>query len=81
MVPNTLISMSVPNRVDQNTGHALLKFSVKIVMHGTSPVSSAVSVDYIYQIFTTAYSLEVVALLVRRWSLNHEVRPSKNSSP
>ena len=34
-------------RADQNTGGALLKFSMKSAMHGTSRVSSAISVDKI----------------------------------
>ena len=36
--------MSEVTRADQNTGGALLGFSVRTAMHGTSCVSSAITV-------------------------------------
>ena len=60
-------------RADQNTGGKLLEFSMKTALHGTSRVSSAISVCIIYQRFTKALLLGAVARLVSRWTIDIQV--------
>ena len=68
-------------RADQDTGGALLGFSTRTDMHGSSHVSSAISVGHICRSFTTAYSPEAVARLVRRWIIDQRVPPGESYSP
>ena len=59
------------SRADQNTGSALLEFSMRTAMHGASYVSSALSICHNYQNFATIPSLETPTRWVRCWTVDH----------
>ena len=48
-------------RTDQNTGGALMEFSMRTAMHGLSRFSSAISVSDNQQNFTASLSLVTIA--------------------
>ena len=66
-------------RSDQNTGGALFEFFMRTAMHGTSCVSSAISICHNK---ISPHSLTGgVAQSVRRWTRDHRVMQSVGSSP
>ena len=57
-------------RADQNTGSALLEFSMRTAMHETSRVC----LEYLFAIirnFASSSSLLVIVQTVRRWTIDH----------
>ena len=68
-------------RADQNTGGALLEFSMRTAMHGTSCVSSAISVRNNLQKFHPVPSTAVVVQCVRCWTTYHRMVQLVGSSP
>ena len=58
-----------------------LEFPMRTAMHGTSRVSSAISVCDNQQNFITSFSTVAVAQWVRRWSSGHRVVQADGSSP
>ena len=50
-------------------------------MHGTSHVSSAISICRTFQNFITVLSPAAIAQQVRRWAMDHKVISGENSRP
>ena len=68
-------------RAGQNTGGVLLEFPMRTAIHGTSRVSSAISVCDSKQNFKISFSTVAVAQWARRWSTGHRVVQAEGSSP
>ena len=60
---------------DQNTGGALLEFFIRTAVHGTSRVSSAISVSHNYQNFDTCSSSPMGNVLDHRVISGERSRP------
>ena len=71
----------IKGRTDQNTGGALLEFSMRTAIHGKSRVSSAIFVCHNQQNFNKGFTPVTVAQWVRRGSSSHRVVHAGGSIP